>query len=70
MKKILLSFCGAQDPLTKIGDEGPILSLLTRMPDFHSMILLATHIRRDSFNLKYLRSQPTYIALYRGNSGI
>jgi len=42
MKKILLSFCGTQDPLNKIGDDGPILSLLARMPDFHSLILFHT----------------------------
>jgi len=42
MKNILLSFCGAQDPLNKSGDDGPILSLLSRMPDFHSLILFHT----------------------------
>jgi hypothetical protein len=24
--------------------------------------VVATHIRRDTFNLKYLREQPTYVA--------
>jgi transcriptional regulator with PAS, ATPase and Fis domain len=42
MKNILLSFCGAQDPLNKFGNDGPILSLITRKPDFHKLILFHT----------------------------
>jgi|GEM_PF-2530251 len=42
MKNMLLSFCGAQDPTNKNGDDGPILSLLARRSDFHKLLLFHT----------------------------
>lgn len=42
MRNILLSFCGAQDPLNKSGVDGPILSLLAIKQDFHKLILFHT----------------------------
>jgi len=42
MKNVLLSFCGAQDPTNKNGDDGPILSLLDIRSDFQHLILFHT----------------------------
>lgn len=42
MKNVLLSFCGAQDPTNKNGNDGPILSLLANRFDFHKLLLFHT----------------------------
>ena len=55
--------------LSAVSESVKLLLRITWLADFMNsginrkqFTVLATHISRDTFNLKYLREQPTYVA--------